>query len=229
MFRHQKLIVYNLYGEKVALNIVTKPNCFGYVDIINDEVGHKCLSLLYNQAMEFHNVDYVDRFVSKPRRREEWGRLHKYCMVCLQRQIHLQSLEEVPDYHLNDLFVDAERFNTPLRRQKLSLFPPPDPRTTTVARLPDDETTILELRRELFCQKMASTLYVASLKSEIQFLKEQVATLRSQVWCVKKDLEKATRTIRRYSLVVRALPDEVFLALEEVDLALDRKLDELLV
>ena len=229
MFRHGKLVVYNIYGQKVALKIVTKPNCFGYIEVINDEVGQRCLEIIYSAAMALHDVRYVDRFVDKPRRKEEWRIIHQDCLFCLGTQAAVADLNSVPDWNLDRLFTECERFKAPLRRQKLALLPPPDPNATTVAKLPDDETTILELRRELLSHKIASSMYVASLKSEIKLQKEKVSTLRSNCWMVKKDLEEATRKIRRFHLIIKALPDEVYNIAHEVEMRLERKLDELLV
>jgi len=174
-FNNQQIVVYNIYGQKVAIKLVTKPNCFGYIDIMDDEAGRYVLKHLYTQALKLHHSEYVDRYVDKPRRKEEWSRIHKFdCEVCKEKARQLEELHAVPDLDLKRLFESCETFKAPLRSQKLAFLPRPDPNTSALAQLPSDEDVILELRRELVCTKIACKLWEAKMTAEVKELRHSL-------------------------------------------------------
>ena len=184
-FNNQQIVVYNVYGQRVAIKLVTKPNCFGYIDILDDDAGKYCLRHLYTQALKLHHSEYVDRFVDKPRRQEEWSRIHKSgCDVCDEKAKQFKELRAVPDFDLRRLFECCEAFKAPLRSQKLAYLPKVDLDSSALAQLPSDEEVILELRRELVCSKIACKLWEAKTIVEIKVL--------------RRELKKALTELSRY-------------------------------
>ena len=181
-FNNQQIVVYNVYGQKVAIKLVTKPNCFGYIDILDDDAGKYCLKHLYTQALRLHHSEYVDRFVDKPRRKEEWSRLHKFdCAVCKEKAQQFEELRSVPDLDLKRLFESCESFKATLRSQKLDFLPKPDLESSALSQLPSDEDVILELRRELVCSKIACKLWEAKMIVDVKLLRRQLAEAKAEL------------------------------------------------
>ena len=223
-FEKRHLIVYNLYGQKVAIKIVTKPNCFGFVDIIDDDIGSYCLKNLYTQAMRLHNVEYVDRFVDKPRRREEWARVHKVdCDVCFEKDKQFEDLRDVPDLYLSDLFTKPESYGTILKGQKLGYLPLPDPKASQLVKLPGDEEVILGLRRQVFALKLSNKMIRTKLETELAECEQKLRASESDRKWYEKECQTATCLIRMYHLVLNYLPPEATRYANRVNKVVRRK------
>ena len=223
-FERRQMLVYNAYGQRVAIRIDTKPNCFGYVDIVDDDVGFYCLQNLYTQAMRLHCVDYVDRFVDRPRRREEWARVHKFdCDVCLEKDKQIEDLRDVPDLYLSDLFSKPESYGTILKGQKLAYLPLPDSKASRLVKLPDDEEVILELRRQVFALKLSSKMIQTKLEAELSEVKQKLEVVDDDRKWYEKECQTATNLIRMYHLVLNFLPPEASRYASKVDKVVRRK------
>ena len=222
---NKEVVVYNLYGQRIVLRIATRPNWFGYIDILDDEVGNYCLKHLYTQAIQLHNFDYADRFVGKAKRREEWEKIHYHnCAVCDHRDRITSDLSDDGDdlevLRLRDLFSETQDVVAPLRHQKMALLPKPNPATAELALLPSDEEVILSLRREICSLKVKLLTECQKHQTEMLSFQKEHECAKNELKWYQKECAEGTRIIRKAIAILEAIPPEI---VEKAEIATNRK------
>ena len=207
-FENDQIVVYNLYGQKVCLKIITKPNCFGYVDLLQDEVGVYVMKHMYTQALRLHHPCYSARFVDKKNRGQEWHDLHSSdkCEVCRLKKWYFDDLGAVPNWRLNELFGDRPYVIAPLREHKLPLLPRPDPEGVTIAKLPSDTEVIMSLRHTLYCQRISQKIEKVKFQAEKQKMIEQKEFLEKEKEWYRVQNVWGDSLIWKYHAILQALP-----------------------
>jgi len=230
-FNNNQVIVYNLYGQRVILRIKTEPNCFGYIDIVDDEVGQYCLSHFRHQALELHDKQYSERYVDRQIGSKTWDDKHAegVCQICDYKRKCALDLKSVPNFDLRDFFYRAECFDTYTRSQRLPLLPKPDINTSSVAKIPSDEETIKKLRSKVLAHKNAVMLMQLKVNHDFKEQFRIQKELRNELIWYRKECQEATKIIRRYHVILNALPEKAKVFSVEAEAALKRKLSDMYV
>ena len=208
-FSDNELIVHNIFGQRVVVKINLKPNCYGFVDLVDDEVGDYCMKHSYLEALQLHSHVYSQRYLDKTKKWEEWNRNHSagQCKICTEKRKVFEELRLEPDFQLAHVFGEGADVHAVLRSHRLPLLPPPDT-FNPVCRLPSDEEVMKELRKELFTLNVNLRFTESRLTDKIMVLTERLRRERVSLNWHMDQWYMAAGLLKKYRQLVELIPSQ---------------------